>query len=596
MRTSRVRDLFIVGVLGLWGAGCQDRLYDTGETISMIDAGLTKVDTGRDQTTGGDTDMGLGGQTGLGGGGGAAGAAGMTGTGAGGDNNACDDSSPLRLTDVANCGRCFTQCYQMNADATCVAGSCQYTCLAGFFDADKDPATGCECMQTNAGIELCDGVDNDCNGLVDDGFDLMSDLNNCGGCNRPCYFPFAVSSCDMGMCIQGACLPDFYDRDPAIPGCETSCQRTNNGVEICDGVDNDCNGLIDDNVLGATITCKNKGVCAGTLPRCSGSSGYTCTYPSTYQDLEDTAMGCDGKDNDCDGLVDEPFGIGKSCIVGSGPCAGAGVWICNNSVTGNRTCSGSLLPSAPEVCDGKDNDCDGKIDELDKLSDSNDTLVTFTTGASTVTMFAHEASRADAPTTNIDSAHRPCSLPGRKAWSNVTKEEAAASCALIGNGWRLCSGAEWTDACNGNTNTVFPYGATYVASKCNGFDYMSGVGAAPINTGAATGCVSDLNAGVDAGAVSRLFDMSGNVKEWVTTTVCAGDGGTNCDGGATTVTYQIRGGAYNTPSFTVNGAADAGAVTSAPGLQCDSLSPAPVDPVRLPSVGFRCCHTGALPQ
>ena len=49
-------------------------------------------------------------------------------------------------------------------------------------------------------------------------------------------------------------------------------------------------------------------------------------------------------------------------------------------------------------------------------------------------------------------------------------------------------------------------------------------------------------------------------------------------------------------SFTVNSGPDGGAVTSAPGLQCDSTSPAPPDPVRLPSVGFRCCHTGALPQ
>jgi hypothetical protein len=591
MRSSLVRNIFLVGVAGVLGSGCHDRLYDSGETISMIDAGPTSVG-GR----GGSTTVGLGGRTGAGGGnGGETGSAGDTGSnGTGGAANTCDETSPLRQTDVANCGRCFNQCYQMNADATCVAGACQYTCLAGFSDADKNPANGCECAPTNNGVELCDGVDNDCNGVVDDGFDLMSDLNNCGGCNRPCYFPFAASSCDTGVCTQGACLPDFYDRDPATPGCETSCQKSNGGVEICDGVDNDCNGLIDDNVRPATITCKNKGVCAGTMPTCMGLAGYVCVYPSTsYQDLEDTSKGCDGLDNDCDGLQDEAFGWNTNCSIIKGGCTSTGKWVCDTStVPAGRKCNAPTPTGSAEVCDGKDNDCDGKIDELDAMSDSNDTLVTFTTAGGTVTMFAYEASRIDSNTTNNDTTHRPCSLPTRRPWNNLTKEEAAASCALIGSGWRLCSGTEWTDACNGSGNTVFPYGAAYVPSKCNGYDYTPDGGtAAPITTGTASGCVSNL--APDAGA--QLYDMSGNVKEWVTTTTCSVDAGSGaCPDGGTTVSYQIRGGAYDIASFVDNTVTPA--VTTAPGLQCDSTTPAPATAVRLPSVGFRCCHTGALPQ
>ena len=576
MRSALARHLIVLFVVGGLGAGCNDRLYDSGETISLIDGGRTGVG-GRVQSGG---DAGVGGRAGVGGGGGASDAGGTLGVGgSGGAVNVCDETSPLRQTDVANCGRCFNQCNEFNADATCVGGACQYTCLAGFFDADKDPVNGCECTPTNNGTELCDGVDNDCNGIVDDGFDLMSDLTNCGGCNRPCYFPFAASSCDMGMCTQGACLPNFYDRDPVAPGCETNCQKSNGGVEICDGIDNDCNGVIDDNVQAATITCKNKGVCAGTLPTCMGTSGYVCVYPAaTYEDVEGVVKGCDGLDNDCDGLKDEAFGWGTACVVFTGGCSSNGTFVCDNTMPTGRRCNAPPPTTTPEICDGKDNDCDGKVDELDKLSDSTDTLVTFTPAgaAGPITMFAYEASRVDSLTTNSDSAHRPCSLLGRKPWSNVTKEEAAASCALIGNGWRLCGATEWTDACNGSANTLFPYGAAYVKTKCNGYDNRPDAGATPITTGTASGCVSSL---LPDGGVA-LYDMSGNVKEWVT-----------ADGG---ITYQIRGGAYNTPSFTVD-QPDGSVVTTAPGLQCDSLSPAPTNPVRLPSVGFRCCHTGALP-
>ena len=73
--------------------------------------------------------------------------------------------------------------------------------------------------------------------------------------------------------------------------------------------------------------------------------------------------------------------------------------------------------------------------------------------------------------------------------------------------------------------------------------------------------------------------MSGNVKEWVTTNTTASP-----------LVYEMRGGAYNTASFTV------GTTTSAPGLQCDAAVPAPTTTdVRLPSVGFRCCRSGMLP-
>ena len=166
-------------------------------------------------------------------------------------------------------------------------------------------------------------------------------------------------------------------------------------------------------------------------------------------------------------------------------------------------------------------------------------------------------------------------MTGKQPWSNVTKEEAEAACEKVGIGWRLCTAAEWQDACNGSGNTTFPYGNNYAGQSCNGWDYNGKApGTTTIATGAATACVSDLS----SAAGDELYDMSGNVKEWVLSTDTSGAG-----------PFEMRGGAYDIASFTV------GTTTTAPGLQCDASVPAPATPVRLPSVGFRCCRTGQLP-
>jgi hypothetical protein len=569
----------------LAAAGCHDRLYDFGGTLKPIDGSVTP-DLGFPDVGVGDhfnPDLKSDAGDGSGVGGQAGGRAGSGGAGgAGGGPMGCDDKSPERQTDLANCGKCFNLCIAPNSDPQCVGGQCVYTCQGGFFDADKDPKNGCECVKTNNGVESCDGFDNDCDGTVDEGFAFQTDVNNCGGCNKRCFYPFAGASCDMGVCKQGACLANYYDRDPLVPGCETACAKTNGGLEICDGLDNDCNGTVDDNVAAPTITCKNRGVCLGTAPACMGQSGWVCKYPATYQELENTTMGCDGRDNDCDGLTDEPFDIGKACIVGSGPCAGTGTWVCDNAAVGNHRCMGSMKTPGTEVCNGKDDDCDGKVDELDRASDrtTDDLLAYF--AAQNVTIFVHEATRYDATATDhgFDSTRRPCSLAGKQPWTNVTKEEAETACERIGTGWRLCTAAEWFDSCNGSGNTAFPYGASYVANRCNGYDYTFPAMATTVATGAATMCISDLT----AAAGDNLYDMSGNVKEWVIT----GAASTSATG-----PYELRGGAYNSASFVDNSVTPA--VTKAPGLQCDASTPAPSVPVRLPSVGFRCCRTGVLP-
>ena len=145
----------------------------------------------------------------------------------------------------------------------------------------------------------------------------------------------------------------------------TDCDDGQFGVapgraEVCDGVDQDCDGGIDEGVVAPDDLCLGQGVCEDAVARCAGGAGWVCDLPPSYEDGIESR--CDGLDNDCDGATDEPDDLDHPgdlcpdegvCVDGVTVCAGVAGW----------QCAADGFETVEHRCDGLDNDCDGFTDE-----------------------------------------------------------------------------------------------------------------------------------------------------------------------------------------------------------------------------------------
>ncbi len=213
---------------------------------------------------------------------------------------------------------------------------------------DKDDNCSCPGDTNNDGTECGPG---------DDGVDEGCDDDRDGYCDPAVPTEGAPKIC-------GRPGSDCNDEDAKIHP---------NGAELCNGNDDDCNGLVDDALrpetdvrfgqtcgqetvpaskVGIGVCTHGKTACPAGAIICAGATG-----PSPEE--------CDGKDNDCNGTVDDGSHLFAICQSTDNPrligeCR-PGVNACVNGRMDLSRCLGEVKPTS-EVCDGKDNDCDGETD------------------------------------------------------------------------------------------------------------------------------------------------------------------------------------------------------------------------------------------
>lgn len=132
-----------------------------------------------------------------------------------------------------------------------------------------------------------------------------------------------------------------------VPPCEPR-------EETCNGVDDDCDGKVDENLFQQ---CDNS--CGPGRITCNAGVWSECSAPLPKTEI------CNGKDDNCDGRIDEDEEIGVApCYPGAttdllhGECR----WGVKRCIGGAFVCQGAVVPVSEE-CNGKDDDCDGQVDE-----------------------------------------------------------------------------------------------------------------------------------------------------------------------------------------------------------------------------------------
>jgi hypothetical protein len=222
---------------------------------------------------------------------------------------------------------------------SCGIGACQamgtLSCEGGIEINDCEPG-----MPGPSDLDLCDGVDSDCDGATDEAFVSRA------------------TSCGTGACLANGQLTCTNGEE--VNSCISGVPPAGDIDQSCDLVDSDCDGRVDEAYLPTPTSC-GIGVCAsnGQLSCQGGMLRDTCVE-APVNDPNDII--CDGEDGDCDGRVDEGS-TPQVSECGVGVCQRFGQISCISGNLEDSCQEGEITRRDDPTCNNLDEDCDGRVDE-----------------------------------------------------------------------------------------------------------------------------------------------------------------------------------------------------------------------------------------